>query len=483
MENTTNEVAQWGSKQIIRNFIATHKFEGFTSLSQVGEGTFGKVYKCKNNASGEIVALKRISMESETEGFPITAFREIKILRSLQHKNIVSLQELVVCAKGKFHMVFEWMDHDLFGLINDTERNFKPSLGQVKCWFQQLMEGLQYLHSKDIIHRDLKSSNLLVDNKGQLKIADFGLSRFIREEDVAARTKFTNRVVTLWYRPPELLLGADDYRTEIDIWSAGCILIEKVLGKCLMRGASEVEQINSIWEHVGTPNAQTWPKAFKYPHSEVLIPKEPKVSRLRQFLSRFPTDVSDLVEKMLQLNPDKRLNASQVLEADFFWNSPSKPCSLAEMPSFATSSHEMTVKMKRDQSTSIQQQQQQSQKRHKPQHNTNMNNNNGPNKGHPYASNNTNGHYNKQQQQQQAVACTNGKVEENSMNNNPYAKSSNANGASYHPYGSVLASNNNGSQQQPPSSSSSVAHPYSSNNQQQQQHPYANNNQQQQPHY
>jgi CTD kinase subunit alpha len=200
-------------------------------MSQVGEGTFGKVYKARNTQSGVYVALKRIRMESEKDGFPVTAMREIKLLQSLSHDNVVCLYEMMVsdgnctlsCGVpfsdgdlGNVYMVFEYMDHDLTGILSQTQFTFTTA--HLKSFCQQMLQGLAYLHHKSVVHRDIKGSNILVNQQGVLKLADFGLARWYQKR---RKADYTNRVITLWYRPPELLFGATVYGPEVDMWSAG----------------------------------------------------------------------------------------------------------------------------------------------------------------------------------------------------------------------------------------------------------------------
>ena len=209
----------------------TSRKELYAIVSQVGEGTFGKVYKARNTISNVHVALKRIRMEAERDGFPVTAMREIKLLQSLSHQNIVRLYEMMVSNgmnisqvvadfthvyAGSVFMVFEYMDHDLTGVLSQTQFSFSDA--NLKSLCNQMLAGLAYLHHKGVIHRDVKGSNILINNRGELKLADFGLARFYQKR---RRMDYTNRVITLWYRPPELLFGATVYGPEVDMWSAG----------------------------------------------------------------------------------------------------------------------------------------------------------------------------------------------------------------------------------------------------------------------
>jgi cyclin-dependent kinase 12/13 len=212
----------------------------FEVIAQIGEGTYGQVYKAKDVDAGELVALKKVRLENEKEGFPITAVREIKILRQLNHKNIVNLREIVTDKqdavdfrkdKGSFYLVFEYMDHDLMGLLESGMVDFNEVNNA--CIMKQLLDGLNYCHKKNFLHRDIKCSNILMNNRGEVKLADFGLARLYNAED--RQRPYTNKVITLWYRPPELLLGEERYGPAIDVWSCGCILGELFLKKPLFQ--------------------------------------------------------------------------------------------------------------------------------------------------------------------------------------------------------------------------------------------------------
>jgi serine/threonine protein kinase len=224
-------------RSLPKKFTVYKDMTEYDSVGQVGEGTYGQVFKAKHKSSLRFVALKKLYLkeddkgkEKNRDGFPITGIREIEILRSLKHPNIVELQAMVsISSQGKMdmYMVFEYMDHDLTGILTNNAVNY--SLPQIKCLAKQLFQGLEYLHSLQIIHRDIKGANLLLNNQGYLKIADFGLARRIHiDRDSGAPMadfEYTNRVVTLWYRSPELLLGSTSYGFEVDIWSTGFFVL------------------------------------------------------------------------------------------------------------------------------------------------------------------------------------------------------------------------------------------------------------------
>jgi serine/threonine protein kinase len=267
----------------------------FEKLAQVGEGTFGKVFKARNKETGELVALKRVRMDNEKEGFPVTAIREIKILKQLNHPNVVRMLEIVTADDddaaaaaagddgagddqrdgGGIYLVFEFMDHDLTGLSESNQYGGGFPLAQIKCYMAQMLEGLFYCHRNNVLHRDLKGSNLLINNRGELKLADFGLARPFNEKI----GRYTNRVITLWYRPPELLLGETHYDTSVDIWSAGAILAEMLRRQPLFPGVDELDQLNHIYDVCGTPTPETWPGVDRLPWYKVR-PKADRPPRL-----------------------------------------------------------------------------------------------------------------------------------------------------------------------------------------------------------
>ncbi|KRY36575.1 Geranylgeranyl transferase type-2 subunit beta [Trichinella spiralis] len=201
----------------------------YEKIIKIGQGTFGEVFKARDRKTGKIVALKKILMENEKEGFPITAIREIRILQKVRHQNVTELLE--VCrsrassynsGRSTFYLVFAFCEHDLAGLLSNVHVKF--SLGEIKEVMKQLLDGLFFIHMQKILHRDMKAANVLITKSGVLKLADFGLARPLNKQN----PRYTNRVVTLWYRPPELLLGDRKYTTAIDIWGAGCIMAEMV---------------------------------------------------------------------------------------------------------------------------------------------------------------------------------------------------------------------------------------------------------------
>ncbi|KAI9063242.1 Pkinase-domain-containing protein [Trametes sanguinea] len=315
----------------------------YVVLGQVGSGTFGKVFKASNTANGRLVALKLIKMEAEKDGFPVTAMREVKLLQSLRHENVVQLYEMLVC-KGTVYMVFEYMDHDLTGVLSQTQFEFTEA--HLKSFCRQMLAGLAYLHHKGVIHRDIKGSNILVNNRGELKLADFGLARFYQKR---RKSDYTNRVITQWYRPPELLLGATVYGPEVDMWSAGCIMLELFTKKPVFQGADEIHQVHVIHKIMGTPTVEEWPGMASLPWYELLRPAEAIPNRFRELFKKWLTPAGlDLAEKLLTYDPERRITAVQALEAPYFNQEQPPAAAPVGLSSLEGEWHEMETKRERD---------------------------------------------------------------------------------------------------------------------------------------
>ncbi|KAK3020966.1 hypothetical protein RJ639_046953 [Escallonia herrerae] len=405
------ELPSWGSRSV----------DCFEKLEQIGEGTYGQVYRAREIQTGEIVALKKIRMDNEKEGFPITAIREIKILKKLHHDNVIQLKEIVTSPgpevdehgksdgskyKGSIYMVFEYMDHDLTGLADRPGLRF--SIPQIKLFYfftvvyEATIDGASLLSCQSstspgyqrslldqillfdvqvskfcncsviFVTLVLAGSNLLIDNEGNLKLADFGLARSFSNDH---NGNLTNRVITLWYRPPELLLGATKYGPAVDMWSVGCIFAELLQGKPVLTGKNEPEQLNKIYELCGSPDEINWPGVSRIPWYNKFKPTRQMKRRVKEvfrqlskqttyagnFFSSFlmlefdfyDTGCSfdryalDLLEKMLTLDPSQRISAKDALDAEYFWIDP-LPCDPKTLPKYE-SSHEFQTKKKRQQ--------------------------------------------------------------------------------------------------------------------------------------
>ncbi|KAH8877843.1 Cyclin-dependent kinase 12 [Schistosoma japonicum] len=323
----------------------------FDTLIQVGEGTYGHVYKARDKITGEYKALKKVRLENEREGFPITAVREIKILRQLRHPNIVNLCEIVTDKddptdfkkdKGAFFLVFDYMDHDLYGILESGLVTFSEQ--HIASLMKQLLDGLSFCHDRHFLHRDIKCSNILINNRGQLKLADFGLARLYIAGD--KERPYTNKVITLWYRPPELLLGEERYGPAVDIWSCGCILGEMFTRRPMFQANEEVEQLEVISRVCGYPDPAIWPNVEKLPFYSTIKPKKMYRRRLREEYHIIPPHAVDLLDHMLQLDPHRRCSAREALSSPWLRNIDPSKISPPRLP-VDQDCHEMWSKRRR----------------------------------------------------------------------------------------------------------------------------------------
>ena len=402
---SNDENEEWRADQRWRNMTLT--IAHYQRLMQIGEGTYGQVYKAKCLNSGRDVALKKIRVQHGAyQGFPTTAIREIKIMKKLSHFNMVELIEVLTSKgveyldhddereedrrkrekdeltqakdkllgqadgrsesvekqakslstnnkdkhidtregfKGNLFLVLEYVSHDLTGLM---DMHYRFSEVQVKCIFRQLLDVLDYIHENKYVHRDLKCSNILLTSHFELKLADFGLARSIDDThcmfdspgssaNVVSRAShfkqdFTNKVITLWYRPPELLLGETQYGTAVDMWSAGCILAEIILGKPILTGKTEMEQLSLIFDLMGTPSEETWAgyqdlKHLKSGEMSVGKSRKSQLSKKYERKGKMCSSAIGLLEKLLELDPSKRITAERALTSRYFLEEPRAP--------------------------------------------------------------------------------------------------------------------------------------------------------------
>ncbi|CAG4982815.1 unnamed protein product [Colias eurytheme] len=339
----THHAKDWGEKCV----------DGFQVITQIGEGTYGQVYKARDKNTGQLVALKKVRLENEKEGFPITAVREIKILRQLNHKNIVNLREIVTDKqdaldfrkdKGSFYLVFEYMDHDLMGLLESKMVDFTESHNA--SIMRQLLDGLAYCHRKNFLHRDIKCSNILMNNKGEVKLGDFGLARLWSAED--RQRPYTNKVITLWYRPPELLLGEERYGPAVDVWSMGCILGELFLKHPLFQANMEMMQLEMISRVCGTPVPGVWPNVVNLPLWHTLRPKRFHKRCVREHFAFMPAPALHLLDRMLELDPDRRITAEEALKSQWLKSVVPDQMPAPELPTWQDC-HELWSKQRRRQ--------------------------------------------------------------------------------------------------------------------------------------
>ncbi|PIA14698.1 Pkinase-domain-containing protein [Coemansia reversa NRRL 1564] len=288
-------------------------YERYLKLDKIGEGTYGVVYKARDLHTGKVVAMKKIRLEVDDEGVPSTAIREISLLKELQHENIVQLLDIVY-NNAKLFLVFEFLDLDLKKYM-DSIGPAGLSAAQVKSYMHQLVKGIAFCHSHRTLHRDLKPQNLLIDQSGMLKIADFGLGRAF---GVPLRV-YTHEVVTLWYRSPEILLGSRHYSISMDMWSVGCIFAEMVKRRPLFPGDSEIDEIFKIFRILGTPTEDIWPDVTSLPDFKPSFPKWQGKS-LPDLLPGLDEDGIDLLKRMLTYDPAHRISAKQALAHPYFYD-------------------------------------------------------------------------------------------------------------------------------------------------------------------
>lgn len=286
------------------------ELKDFEKIEKVGEGTYGVVYRAKEKNSRRTVALKKIRLKKETEGVPSTALREISLLKELNHPNVVKLEDVVYCDQ-KLYLVFEYLDLDLKKLLDLKSSGL--SLRVAKSYLYQLLRGLAYCHSRCILHRDLKPQNLLVDNEGNIKLADFGLAR-----GFAVPLKvYTHEIVTLWYRAPEVLLGTKIYTTAVDIWSIGCIFAEMLTKRPLFPGDSEIDQLFRVFRTLGTPDEECWPGCSKLSDYKATFPRWAPQD-MTTTLPMLNIEGHDLLMKLLVYEPESRVSARKALMHPFF---------------------------------------------------------------------------------------------------------------------------------------------------------------------
>ncbi|KAI3398462.1 hypothetical protein diail_9143 [Diaporthe ilicicola] len=318
------------------DFGKSNSVEKYDKLNDIEEGAYGWVARAKEIATGRVVALKRLKIEpNDRNGLPVTGLREIQILKDCEHRNIVKLREVVVGEDTtkieNIFLVLEFLEHDLKSILEDMPQPFLAS--EVKTLLLQLAGGVSYLHDHWILHRDLKTSNLLLNNRGQLKIADFGMARYVGDP----APKLTQLVVTLWYRAPELLLGATGYGEPVDMWSVGCIFGELLTREPLLQGKNEVDELTRIFELCGIPTDDTWPGFRRLPNARSLrLPPSRGPNTGSVVRAKFPLLTAagaSLLNGLLALDPAKRPSAREMLDHEYFRQDP-RPKSEAMFPTF-----------------------------------------------------------------------------------------------------------------------------------------------------
>ena len=312
--------------------IPLNTVDKYKKENRIGEGTYGIVYRASQKSTLKQFALKKIRLDpQDNEGLPISSLREISLLSKLSHKNIVSVIETVVGdSLLDIFLVMEYCNQDMAYLLDSMHSKnlfFKPP--EVKSLLSQLLNGINFLHSNFIIHRDLKMSNLLITDDGILKVADFGLARYFN----IPIEPMTPKVVTLWYRAPELLFGELLYTDKIDIWSIGCIFSEWILGQPLLPGKIEQEQVSLICNLLGSPNASIWPKLPELPFYRIINFPYIQYSSTKQVFQKQTKQTIDLIEMFLTYDPEMRCNLKDARNHGYFNELP-RPCVESLIPTY-----------------------------------------------------------------------------------------------------------------------------------------------------
>ncbi|XP_076854139.1 cyclin-dependent kinase 7 [Brachyhypopomus gauderio] len=288
----------------------------YEKLDFLGEGQFATVYRARDKTTNTIVAIKKIKVGHRTEakdGINRTALREIKLLQELSHPNIIGLLD-AFGHKSNISLVFDYMETDLEVIIKDTSLVLTPA--NIKAYILMTLQGLEYMHLHWILHRDLKPNNLLLDENGVLKLADFGLAKAFGSPNRA----YTHQVVTRWYRSPELLFGARMYGVGVDMWAVGCILAELLLRVPFLAGDSDLDQLTKIFETLGTPTEDTWPGMNSLP--DYVSFKMFLGTPLENIFSAAGDDLLELLQGLFTFNPCTRTTASKALRMRYFSQRP-----------------------------------------------------------------------------------------------------------------------------------------------------------------
>lgn len=301
----------------------------YTILNEIGVGAYGTVYLGRDNnydisnysshspsSRGPFVAIKRLRVQNTDEGIPLSHVREIALLRQLdafEHPNVIRLLDVCpgessISNEIKLNLVFEYVDMDLEWFMKQKhDKNQQITTARIQDITKQMLAGIDFLHQHRVCHRDLKPQNILLSQEnGQIKIADFGLARIY-----SFNMALTSVVVTLWYRPPEVLLQTS-YATPVDLWSLGCIIAELFLLDPLFPGESEFDQINTIFNKLGTPPPDQWPQDAAVPYDAFQPKQGQPLAELVPRLSNLPLAL-DMLTNLFTFDQHLRLRAAEAL--------------------------------------------------------------------------------------------------------------------------------------------------------------------------
>ena len=296
-------------------------------LRGLGSGAFGEVALAEDSHSGRLVALKRVFARSEGrgpgggEGGGDNREREWLTMAAVDHPNVVRLFECHTEASCLV-LAMEYCESSLGRVLEAAPGRLPPSAA--KGVALQIFQGLRACHSCGVMHRDVKPWNVLLNAEGIVKLGDFGLARTFSGEDAGkGRPEYSSAVATRWYRPPELLYGAREYNSNVDVWSAGCILLEMLAGCPMAPGESDIQQLGLVLQLFGPANEQTWPGVSKLPdYDKIIFDDDMERHPLRQAFPLLPSDALTFLEVVLQLDPAKRPSAEEALRHDYFFQEP-----------------------------------------------------------------------------------------------------------------------------------------------------------------
>ncbi|PNW79929.1 hypothetical protein CHLRE_08g372550v5 [Chlamydomonas reinhardtii] len=293
--------------------------DAYEKIEKIGEGTYGKVYKARDINTGKLVALKKCRLEMEEEGVPSTTLREISLLQMLSESNhivkLLCVEHTEENNKPCLYLVFEYLNTDMKKWMDRHGKGPAhplPSM-HIKSMVYQLIKGVAYCHMHGVLHRDLKPQNLLVDDEKMcLKVADLGLGRHFS----VPLKSYTHEIVTLWYRAPEVLLGATHYATPVDMWSVGCIFAELVRKAPLFPGDSEYQQLLHIFKLLGTPSEDTWPGVTKLRDWHEWPQWQPQ--DLHRIFPSLDDSGIDLMKRCFAYDPAIRISAKEAINHPYF---------------------------------------------------------------------------------------------------------------------------------------------------------------------
>ncbi|XP_059482748.1 glycogen synthase kinase-3 beta-like isoform X1 [Neocloeon triangulifer] len=304
----------------------------YTDTKVIGNGSFGVVYQAKLCDSGEMVAIKKVLQDKRFKN------RELQIMRRLEHCNIVKLKYFFYSSGDKkdevyLNLVLEYIPETVYKVARHYSKSKQTiPISFIKLYMYQLFRSLAYIHSLGICHRDIKPQNLLLDPEtGVLKLCDFGSAKHLVKAEPNV-----SYICSRYYRAPELIFGAIDYTTKIDVWSAGCVLAELLLGQPIFPGDSGVDQLVEIIKVLGTPTREQiremnpnytefkFPQIKSHPWQKLMLERMsmPKSTtehqRIRVFRTRTPPEAIDLVSRLLEYTPGSRISPLQACAHNFF---------------------------------------------------------------------------------------------------------------------------------------------------------------------